>query len=73
MNNQPDAAWELCTWEGNRRSQIRHGLSLTLRQRLQAVEDMADLARHFEHLRAQGKFKPASREPDSLNVQSEEK
>ena len=66
MNDPVDDAWKLCTWEGNRRSQIRYGMSLTLRQRMQAVEEMADLARHFEQLHKQGKFISASRNPVTL-------
>jgi len=56
MNNIPDESWNICTWEGSRRVQIRHALSLTIRQRLQAAEDLADLSRHFEQLRKQRKF-----------------
>lgn len=63
MNETRDEAWQLCTWEGNRRLQIRHGLSLTLRQRMQAVEEMADLARYFEQLRKEGKFTSAAQKP----------
>jgi hypothetical protein len=28
----------LTTWEGNRRAQLRHALTLTLRERLEAAE-----------------------------------
>lgn len=52
-----DIDWSLTTWEGSRRAQLRRWLSLTLRERLEAVEEMDELARHFEEMRRQGKFK----------------
>jgi len=52
MNRIPDDAWNETTWEGNRRAQLRHALSLTLRERLQAVEDMAEIAQRFREMRA---------------------
>lgn len=51
-NQIPDEAWEQTTWEGNRRAQLRHALTLTLRERLQAVEDMAEVAQRFQEMRA---------------------
>lgn len=54
---EPDIDWSLTTWEGSRRAQLRHWCSLTLRERLVAVEEMGELARHFEEMRRQGKFK----------------
>lgn len=51
MNSIPEDAWEETTWEGNRRAQLRHALELTLRERLQAVEDMAEVAQRFEEMR----------------------
>lgn len=56
-----DIDWSLTTWEGSRRAQLRHWLSLTLRERLKAVEEMDELARHFEEMRRQGKFKSLQR------------
>lgn len=47
----PEEAWLDTTWEGNRRAQLRHALSLTLRERLQAVEDMAEIAEQFAQMR----------------------
>lgn len=48
----PEDAWSDTTWEGNRRAQLRHALTLTLRERLQAVEDMAEIAERFAQMRA---------------------
>ena len=52
--------WSLTTWEGSRRAQLRRWCALTLRERLRAVEEMADLARHFAQMRAQGRFQDLS-------------
>ena len=54
-----DIDWSLTTWEGSRREQLRRALSLTLRERLQAVEDMAEVAERFREMRATGKFSTA--------------
>lgn len=35
--------WTLTTWEGSRRAQLRRWLALTVRERLQAIEEMTDL------------------------------
>lgn len=53
-----DIEWSLTTWEGSRRAQLRH--ALTLRERVEAVEGMADVVRRFQEMRAQGKFKTGS-------------
>ncbi|MGH9786406.1 MAG: hypothetical protein ACRD88_19730 [Terriglobia bacterium] len=53
-NRIADDAWEQTTWEGNRRTQLRDALALTLRERLQAVEDMAEVAERFRQMRARG-------------------
>lgn len=37
--------WNLTTWEGAERDQLRHGMALSLRQKLQALEQMCDHAR----------------------------
>ncbi len=53
-NQIPDELWAETTWEGNRRAQLRRALELTLRERLQAVEDMAEVAQRFREMRARG-------------------
>ena len=55
-----DIDWSLTTWEGSRRAQLRHALELTLRERLEAVEGLADVVRRFEEMRARGEFTSAS-------------
>ena len=60
MSQMPDDIdWSLTTWEGSRREQLRHALSLTLRQRLQAVEDMAEVAQRFQEMREAEEFSTA--------------
>jgi hypothetical protein len=63
--------WELTTWEGSRRAQLRRALTLTLRQRMQAVKDLADVARRFQELHAQGAFRSVSGSP-SEGTQSQD-
>lgn len=55
VNPIPDALWEETTWDGNRRAQLRRALDLTLRERLQAVEDMAEVAERFRQMRARSR------------------
>lgn len=40
----PEVRWELTTYEGSRREQLRRARELTLRERLQAIEEMAELS-----------------------------
>ena len=51
-----DIDWSLTTWEGSRREQLRRALTLTLRERLQAVEDMAEVAERLRQMRETGKL-----------------
>ena len=44
MNRTVESAWETATWDGSRRAQLRAALALTVRERLQALEDLAELA-----------------------------
>lgn len=37
--------WSLTTWEGSRKEQLRRWQKLSVRERLQAVEDMSELAK----------------------------
>jgi hypothetical protein len=56
VNEDSDKAWEGTTWEGSLRAQLRHALGLSLRERFQAVEELADISRKFEEMRRSGKF-----------------
>jgi hypothetical protein len=44
-------AWEAGTWEGARRAQIRRALKRTLRERLEALEELAETSRRLEAMR----------------------
>ncbi len=44
MDRTTDADWETATWEGARRAHLRAALALTVRERLQALEDLARLS-----------------------------
>jgi len=46
-----DFDWSVASWEGSRRAQIRRWMSMTLRERLEMLEEMARLARHMEEIR----------------------
>jgi hypothetical protein len=52
--------WKLTTWEGNRRAQLRRSLSLSLRERLEALDDMADLDAALSRARADGKLRSST-------------
>lgn len=56
--------WSLTTWEGSRREQLRRWCKLSVRERLLAVEEMADLARHFAEMRAVGRFRQVDNSND---------
>ena len=47
MSDPADADWTTATWEGSRRAQLRAALALTVRERLQALEDLAELAQRL--------------------------
>jgi len=50
-------------WEEHNRSQLRYFRSLSLREKMRAVEGMADVLRRFEEMRARGEFTYTSGEP----------
>jgi len=52
-NSDTDIDWSKTTWEGSRREQLRQWRKLKLRDRLLAVEEMAELSDHFSDMRAQ--------------------
>ena len=58
-----DIDWTSTTWEGSRRAQLRRALTLTIRERLEAMEGLADVARRFGEIRASGGFRSDS--PDA--------
>lgn len=43
--------WSLTTWEGSRREQLRRWAELSLREIIQAQEDMGELSERFAQTR----------------------
>lgn len=44
MDQIPEYVWEMTSWEGSRREQLRRWRNLALREKLQAIEEMEELA-----------------------------
>ena len=61
MNRKVDDAWNLATWEGSRRAQLRVARQMTVRERLEALDEMGKLVRHFDWMRRNGKFSSPGR------------
>ncbi len=51
IDSEEDFDWERCTWEGVRRTQLQAYLKLTVRERLEAVELMGQMARALQAMR----------------------
>ncbi len=56
--------WSLTTWEGNRRRQREAFRALTFRQKVEALERMAEVAALFARSRA-GAAKPDRKDDDA--------
>jgi hypothetical protein len=55
MKAKADSGWDTATWEGSRRLQLRSALALTVRERMQALEALAELAQRLAEMpRVQG-------------------
>lgn len=50
MTQDTDTTWETATWEGSRRAQLRAALALTVRERLEALEELAELSRRLAEM-----------------------
>lgn len=58
MSEIPDSIdWSLTSWEGSRRAQLRRWRTLSLRQKLLALEEMTEIAEHFGRMRETGKMR----------------
>jgi len=53
----PEKTWDNATWEGSRRAMIRQSLKLTVRERLQALEELAETSRKLASLKTQSNTK----------------
>ena len=54
MSDQPGSdqpGWEAGTWEGARRSGLRRALRLTVRERLEALEALAETSERLARIR----------------------
>lgn len=56
-DNMDKIDWSVTTWEGSRRAHLRRSLELSVRERLQVVDEMAKLARAFAQARAEGRLR----------------
>jgi hypothetical protein len=48
---EPNGDWSVTTWKGSRLEQHRAFYALPFRRKLEVVEELDDLARHFQELR----------------------
>ena len=44
MSDKPKEDWSATTWDGSRRAQLRKALTLTVRERLAAMEELGELS-----------------------------
>lgn len=64
-----DIDWGLTSWEGSRRAQLRRALELTLRERLEAAQGLADVARRFQQMRERGQFMTVRSDPAKVQAE----
>ena len=50
MSRKADAAWETATWAGSRLAQLRAALALSVRERMQALEALTELAQRLAEM-----------------------
>jgi hypothetical protein len=67
-NEQPADGidWSLTTWEGSRREQLRRWAALPLERVILAIEEMQDLAEHFQQSRETGKLSATRPRPAAV-------
>jgi len=58
MENKIEQDWGNASWEGSRRAMIKKSLKLTVRERLQALEDMVETSQKLAELKTKPKGKP---------------
>ena len=69
MNREAETGWETATWEGSRRAQLRAALALTVRERLQALDGLIELAQRLATMpRTQGHAPGGARRADDSNA-----
>lgn len=52
--------WEAATWEGARRAQLRRALERTVRERLEALESLADTSLRLMEIGLAARGRPSS-------------
>lgn len=57
-----DALARAEAWREHELSQLKYFRSLSLREKMEAVEGMADIVRRFERMRAEGRFRATTPE-----------
>ena len=55
MADIPEQNWDNATWLGSRRAMIRQSLQLSVRQRLQALEDLCATSQALANLKQTGR------------------
>jgi hypothetical protein len=55
------AGWGPGSWEGSRREQLRRARELTVRERLEALEDLARLSERLQRVREARREPPLER------------
>ena len=58
MENKIEQDWGNASWEGSRRAMIRKSPKLTVRERLQALEDMVETSQKLAKLKTKLKGNP---------------
>lgn len=71
-NADEDIDWSKTTWEGSRREQLRRWRKLTLRERMLAVEEMADLSQRFSDMRSQRQSRNGQADADLNRTKARE-
>lgn len=51
MSRPPQEDWSSTTWQGSRRAQLRAALKLTVRERLLAMQELAELSDRLAAMR----------------------
>lgn len=68
MNRAEDEVdWSLTTWQGSRRAELRRWLALTVRERLQAIEEMTEVARRIGAIGARRGSSGAAADPGRIS------
>lgn len=50
--SQPEDPWDAVTWEGHERLQLKRERAMSLREKIQAIEGMAEVAQRLAQFRS---------------------